>query len=191
MRRIPIISTLVVLAAVCTMIALGFWQLRRLDEKEALLAQYEAARGNREVVAFPLSGTGEDLLFRRSSIKCDRVIAIEPRAGRSAQGESGWAQRVSCTNGDSDAVLVADIGWTRSPEPVEWSGGVVEGVVAQGPRLIADSAPATGLEPLAAPDPAEIPNNHLSYAVQWFLFALTALVIYALALRKRWRASEE
>ncbi|HNJ47416.1 MAG TPA: SURF1 family protein, partial [Novosphingobium sp.] len=31
----------------------------------------------------------------------------------------------------------------------------------------------------------DIPNNHLSYAVQWFLFAATALVIYGLALRKR------
>ena len=34
-----------------------------------------------------------------------------------------------------------------------------------------------------------IPNNHLSYAVQWFLFALTALVIYVLAVRKKWRAT--
>jgi len=31
------------------------------------------------------------------------------------------------------------------------------------------------------------PNNHLSYAIQWFFFAATALVIYVLALRKRWR----
>jgi surfeit locus 1 family protein len=41
------------------------------------------------------------------------------------------------------------------------------------------------LQPNARPDPNDIPNNHLSYAVQWFLFALTALVIYGLALRKR------
>jgi surfeit locus 1 family protein len=53
--------------------------------------------------------------------------------------------------------------------------------------LIAAPAQA-GLEPLAAPDPANVPNNHLSYAVQWFFFAATALLIYALALRKRWRS---
>ena len=46
-----------------------------------------------------------------------------------------------------------------------------------------------GLDQLAPPDPRDMPNNHLSYAVQWFLFALTALVIYFLALRKKWRAT--
>ena len=30
-------------------------------------------------------------------------------------------------------------------------------------------------------------NNHMAYAVQWFLFAATALVIYAVALRRRMR----
>jgi surfeit locus 1 family protein len=38
---------------------------------------------------------------------------------------------------------------------------------------------------LARPDPRDIPNNHLAYAVQWFLFATVAAVIYALALAKR------
>jgi surfeit locus 1 family protein len=33
-----------------------------------------------------------------------------------------------------------------------------------------------------------VPNNHLAYAVQWFLFAGVAAVIYALALRRRTRA---
>ena len=40
----------------------------------------------------------------------------------------------------------------------------------------------------ARPDPNDIANNHLAYAVQWFFFAFVALVIYAIALRKRWRA---
>ncbi len=47
--------------------------------------------------------------------------------------------------------------------------------------------PVVGLGGNAAPDPRSIPNNHLSYAVQWFLFALTAMVIYTLAVRKRLR----
>ena len=50
--------------------------------------------------------------------------------------------------------------------------------------------PQAGLTQLAAPDPRDVPNNHLSYAVQWFLFAVTALVIYGLALRKRWREQD-
>jgi surfeit locus 1 family protein len=35
------------------------------------------------------------------------------------------------------------------------------------------------------PDPRDLPNNHFSYAVQWFLFAATALVIYGIAVWKR------
>jgi surfeit locus 1 family protein len=50
--------------------------------------------------------------------------------------------------------------------------------------LVADT-PAPGLMPNPGPDPSSIPNNHLAYAVQWFLFAGLALLIYALALRKR------
>ena len=47
-------------------------------------------------------------------------------------------------------------------------------------------------EPTPYPAPVTLPEltegPHLSYAVQWFLFAATALVIYVLALRKKWRA---
>ena len=55
-------------------------------------------------------------------------------------------------------------------------------------RIIANP-PLAGLSANAVPDPSDLPNNHLAYAVQWFLFALTALVIYFLALRKRLAAS--
>ena len=80
------------------------------------------------------------------------------------------------------------LGWSSNPAPPQWAGGAVAGII--GPkakteiRVIADP-PLAGLAANARPDPANIANNHLSYAVQWFLFALTALVIYALALRKR------
>ena len=37
MRRVPIFATIVVLAAAAVMVALGVWQLQRLDQKEALL----------------------------------------------------------------------------------------------------------------------------------------------------------
>ena len=40
-------------------------------------------------------------------------------------------------------------------------------------------------EPSAPPSLSSIPNNHRSYALQWFAFALIALVIYGLAVRKR------
>ena len=40
-RGWPVIPTILVLAAVATMIALGIWQLQRKGEKEALIALYE------------------------------------------------------------------------------------------------------------------------------------------------------
>ena len=44
-----------------------------------------------------------------------------------------------------------------------------------------------GLVASALPTPDSIPNNHLSYAIQWFLFAAIAGVIYVLALKRRER----
>jgi surfeit locus 1 family protein len=64
----------------------------------------------------------------------------------------------------------------------------VSGVIAPGGTFggtLHASQPAPGLEPLAPPDPSDVPNNHLAYAGQWFFFALTALVIYVLALRRK------
>jgi surfeit locus 1 family protein len=58
---------------------------------------------------------------------------------------------------------------------------------AQPPEMliIADQAAATGLVPSAYPNVEDVPNDHLAYAIQWFLFAGFALLIYGLALRKR------
>ena len=69
-----------------------------------------------------------------------------------------------------------------------WRGGPVSGIIAPDRktrmRLVAATAPP-GLDPSAPPSIDQIPNNHRSYAVQWFLFALIAAVIYGLALRKK------
>ena len=42
------------------------------------------------------------------------------------------------------------------------------------------------LLPSRIPTPDELPDNHLSYALQWFAFATTLTVIYAIYVR-RWR----
>ena len=63
----------------------------------------------------------------------------------------------------------------------------VAAIEKRGARLIA-SPPQAGLAQLyrsGPPDPT--PTGHLFYAIQWFAFAAMALVIYPLALRKRWR----
>lgn len=189
-RQIPVVPTLVVALAVATMIALGVWQLQRMGEKEALLARYERAVSMASDVPWPRrEDETEEALYRHAALDCLRVRSIGQRAGRSAKGEVGWAHVATCelaAGGQADVAL----GWSRDPAPVAWSGGRVGGIIGPqgtGARLVASPAPA-GLEQLAAPDPNALPNNHLSYAIQWFLFASTALVIYVLALRRRNRA---
>lgn len=183
-RELPIFATIVVLAAVATMIALGFWQLGRLQEKEAQLAIYSAAQNDPGEIAYPLDDASlEAALYRRSSFECARVTDIVSVSGSSANGRSGWAHKAECILPGGGKGEVA-LGWSRDPAAPEYTGGKVTGVIAPGGRLVADPALA-GLEPLARPDPADIPNNHLAYAGQWFFFAITALVIFFLAVRRR------
>lgn len=189
MRKVPLIPTIIVLLAVAIMVALGVWQLGRADEKEALLSSYNAAGSDPALVAFPADASAaEPLLYRSSSLLCTSVIRMEQVAGTSATGRKGWAHRATCQTAAGSRLL--DLGWSSEPAPRRWTGGAATGIIAPGPRLVA-SPPLAGLEPLARPDPGDLPNNHLSYAVQWFLFALTALVIYVLALRGRWRGRQE
>ena len=187
-RRIPIIPTILVVAAAATMGALGIWQLGRADEKAALLARYVVADENLASVPFPLSGEGEEALYRRSELTCEGAISKAAGAGTSAKGEKGWAHKSICQlDGGAQALLY--LGWSRDPNSPAWDGGEVQGIIGPGPRLVLDP-PVAGLAPLAKPDPQDLPNNHLAYAGQWFLFAITALIIYAFALRRRWRDEE-
>ena len=183
-RNIPLIPTIIVAGAIAVMIALGFWQLGRMDEKEALIAQAERSLKMSSEVEYPRDETGiEAAMYRRTTILCASASGGTTTAGTSARGEKGMAQRVLCHLADGTPVKV-DLGFSRNPEPVQWSGGEVRGTIAPGGRVVA-AEPLAGLEPLATPDPRDLPNNHLAYAGQWFFFALTALVIYILALRRR------
>ena len=185
LRRLPLIPTAIVLVAVAIMIALGFWQLGRADEKAELLARYAAAGGKEDLVAWP--GDNEEALkqrlYRRAAVDCTNVTELTAVAGTNAKGSHGWAQIAECDLAAGGEARIA-LGWTKVPNGPIWNGGEVTGIVAPGPRLVADP-PRAGLLPLERPDPSDLPNNHIAYAWQWFLFALTALVIYALAVRKR------
>ncbi|MFN4020520.1 MAG: SURF1 family cytochrome oxidase biogenesis protein [Erythrobacter sp.] len=187
-RRIPIIPTIVVLAAAAIMIALGIWQLGRLAEKQALIARYQAALQDNAEVPWPMPPQYGSALFRRTTIDCDVVRGIHPISGKSVSGRAGWAHIARCSH-PGEGMADVTIGWSRSPVAPKWEGGPVTGRIVnygEAIRLVAE-VPQAGLEPLAPPDPGDLPNNHLAYAVQWFLFALTALVIYVLALKRRQR----
>ena len=189
-RRLPIIPTIVVLAAVALMIGLGIWQLQRAKWKEGLLAKYAAAE-TLPPIEFPTVPLRDDQLplFRHATGMCQRVVGLRAQVGENRAGEPGYAHIVDCSTGAEGPGMSVEVGWSKNPNArVNWTGGPVSGVI--GPdrrmrmRLVAASAPP-GLEPSAPPSLAAIPNNHRSYALQWFAFALIALVIYGLALRKR------
>ncbi|MFB0610889.1 SURF1 family protein [Aurantiacibacter poecillastricola] len=189
--RIPVLPTVTVVIAAAIMVALGFWQLGRLEEKEALIARYEAALESGEPQPFPADAGGvfdEADLFHPTALECTDVLNREAIAGRAANGAAGFAQIVRCETPRGTAEV--KLGWSDRPDFPAYEGGAVRGLItpggADGARVQADP-PLAGLEPLARPDPAELPNNHLAYAGQWFFFAITALVIYALAVRRRWR----
>ena len=194
-RRLPLVPTLLVAAACLTMIGLGIWQLQRAGEKDALLARYEAAQGL-SPVAFPtIPIASEDLpLFRRATGHCLRVIGRRTSAGENRKGEVGFLHIADCGSGAEGPGMAVEMGWSKDPNAGKgWSGGPVSGVIAPDRksrlRLVSGTG-LGGLEASAPPSPESIPNNHLSYAVQWVLFAGIAALIYALALRSRWRKEE-
>jgi surfeit locus 1 family protein len=172
------------------MIGLGIWQLQRREWKEGLLARYTSAQTMTAAVPWPRDDAAmQRSLFRLSGFTCLRVLDRRVTAARSATGESGVAQVARCAIDGGGEAEVA-LGWSLPTEQSRWPGGEVTGEIAPGGKFggtLYAARPPAGLQPLAPPDPSDVPNNHLSYAVQWFFFALSALVIYVLALRKRWR----
>jgi len=201
MPRFPLIPTIVVALCVAAMIALGVWQLERRGEKQAALQLY-AANFDKPEMAFPRLPVGDQYLFRRASAFCLQVVGWQSQGGRSAKGTNGYRHIARCRTGAEGPILLIDMGVAPDPKfQPAWKGGQVTGTITHAPdhrpilaglfdsepkhlMLISESA-APGLEPTARPDLSSVPNNHLSYAVQWFLFALVASVIYLLALR--WR----
>ena len=203
--KFPVLPTIVVGLAVAAMVALGVWQLQRREWKEAMLISY-AENQNKLATAFPRNPVGHEFLFRRTSAFCLEPVAWAEQAGRTRDGRSGWRHIADCrTGGLEGPALKVLVGVSLKPmaKPA-WKGGEVSGVISLAPTgrsalldmfggspppqlmIVADTAPP-GLEPSVLPNPVDVPNNHLAYAVQWFVFAAVALGIYLIALRRRSR----
>ena len=204
-RRWPLIPTLLVLAAVAVMIALGVWQLQRKSEKEALIALYQRNMAMSSLVAYPeLPPVEDSFLYRKSSIVCLEPVRWDPRSGTDRKGKSGIRMIADCRTGAEGPGVLVDVGIGDDFAPPKWGGGTVQGTIVPGPEqptvmaramgkavparamLVAD-APVANLRPSGVPSADDTPNNHLAYAVQWFLFAAAALVIFILAVRRRLR----
>jgi cytochrome oxidase assembly protein ShyY1 len=190
-RKLPLIPTILVGLAVAVMIGLGIWQLQRRAEKEALLATYHAAAG-KPPIGWPAVPPKEPLpLFRHATGNCLQVAGFRTAAGQNQKGEPGYLIIADCRTGAEGPGLAVELGWSKNPNAGQaYRGGLVSGVIAPDKlsrmRLVA-AAPGPGLMASAPPSPDIISNNHLSYAIQWFLFAGIAVTIYWLALRQRWK----
>lgn len=208
MRRLPLVPTILVALAVAAMIGLGMWQLARRHEKLRLIGEY-SANPQRPPIAFPRFPVGHDeLLFRRASAFCLRPTGWDRQVGRSVRGTSGWQLIARCATGAEGPGFRVAMGVTTDPKfTPQWKGGMVRGRITHAPRanpliarlfgrpapqelMLVSDTPAAGLEQSVPPDTSSVPNNHLAYAVQWFVFAALAAVIYALALRGRWKGAK-
>lgn len=195
-RRLPILPTLAVAAAVLVMIGLGVWQLQRAAWKQQLLDRYaEAAK--LPPVSFPTAPVDNDQLplFRHATGVCLQTVGHRAVAGANRAGETGYAHIVDCTTGAEGPGMSVELGWSKNPNAkVNWTGGPVSGVIVPDRRsrmrLVAATSPP-GLEPSKVPDVRSAspvsPAGHRGYAATWFGLAVVALVIYGLALAKRWR----
>lgn len=217
---------LLVVIAIVTMINLGFWQLRRLDERQAFNAVVEARYDARPVPLDDLVVPGvdpDDVEWRpvtaSGTYLGDEQILV---VNRSQNGRAGLNVVVPLQLDDGRVLLVnrgfVPLAVDVPPAPAtdvaingrlratqerrlgqlsDPSGGELSEVQRVDiPRLSAqlpgdvvpmyvdltESSPAEleGLpEPVIAPDLSE--GNHLSYAVQWFLFSIAVAIGWVLA----------
>lgn len=195
-RKLPLVPTIIVAAAVAVMIGLGVWQLQRAGEKSRLLRQYAAAE-KLPPIAYPTLPLATDQLplFRHATGVCLRPVGRRTVPGQGLSGEPGYVHIVDCATGAEGPGMSVAVGWSKNPNaPLNWVGGPVSGIIAPDNdtrmRLVAASAPP-GLETVAPPSLNSIANNHRSYAIQWFLFAGIAALIYGLALRLRWKKEQQ
>jgi surfeit locus 1 family protein len=193
-RRLPLIPTLIVAAAVALLVRLGVWQLNQAERKQALLARYAAAEKMPPVTwpTVPLRD-GQLPLFRHATGVCLRVVGQTVHGGENQSGEPGYVHILDCATGAEGPGMSVEVGWAKNPNVhVQWPGGLVSGIIVPDRRtrmrLVAASAPA-GLEPSKTPDVSTVspitPPIHRGYAATWFALALIALIIYGLAVRKR------
>ena len=213
---------LLVASMVVLMVNLGFWQLRRLDERRDQNALVEARAAiapvdvGEELDPGANGAVVDDLRFRTVVAEGTYGDSTVVRATQS--GASGGRVFTVLDLGDGEQVAVLRGFVPQDPDggvdaPLPPAGTVeVEGIAVPRDRLELVSRQAIddleaanpGLLPVvvqatepdapalvAVPPPDLGEGPHLSYAVQWFLFSLVAMIGYPLLLRRRARESHQ
>jgi surfeit locus 1 family protein len=206
-RDLVAAAVAVVLAAAC--VRLGIWQLHRLAERRARNAAIAAS-----MALPPLQVQGTlplDSARDRRVIASGRFDYSSEQTwpGRSYEGTPGVALLTPLRLSDGSAVLV-DRGWVPSPDAFhvdhsayrESDSATVEGLAVPPPQTRSGSyVQMTGLLPYIVqlekpvpgsrglprrwPTPVLDEGPHLSYAIQWFSFAVITLVGTVALLRRR------
>ncbi len=193
-RRLPIIPTIIVLAVVSACVAAGVWNLRRAKVHEAQIRSFALAT-RLPPVSFPTAPKRDEQLpfYRYATGNCLHPVGRRTTVGENKAGDPGFAIIIDCATGAEGPGMSVQVGWSKNPNATTpWKGGVVSGVIvpdkATRLRLVA-ATPAPGLEPNGPVKPAVSvpPAQNRGYALQFFSFAAIALIIYALAVRKRWK----
>lgn len=196
-RRLPVIPTILVAAAVALMIGLGVWQLQRAKEHAAELVRYQKAARLRPIAYPTMPLRDENLpLFRQATGNCLRVVNRRTSSGENLSGEPGYVVILDCATGAEGPGMSVEVGWSKNPNArTSWAGGLVSGVIVPDSRsrmrLVAAS-PAPGLEATAAPTPTVkvSPARNKGYAATWFALAAAALIVYAFAVARRMRQAD-
>ena len=197
-RKLPLGATLLTLVMIPVLIALGIWQLERREWKHALVAQLEAAEKLPPVrpTDFTKAMIGaRSLQYRRAEVDCrpGRVKPYDLKGGTSATDQGGFLVLVDCNDPARRAApdLVVVAGWTIRPDAVatldldtSFTGTLIEHPYGDAPNrprfMLIPTTAVAPLQPSRIPVPDDLPDNHLSYALQWFAFAATLAAIYGL-----------
>lgn len=202
-REVTLAIVAGVVAALC--VTAGVWQLGRLEQRRTRNAALAA-----RLALPPLqvrAGISADSARQRRVVARGVYDFAAERTwpGRSFDGTPGVALITPLRLAGGAAVLV-DRGWVPSPDAFHVDHGAyrepdsaaVQGIALVPPRGRGDvdpagllpfviqverPAPSRGL-PRRWPPPALDNGPHLSYAIQWFSFALIALVGTAALIRK-------
>ena len=196
MQRREITLGVVAAVVVALCVEAGVWQLGRLEQRRA-----RNARAAARLALPPLevrAGIAADSVRQRRVVARGVYDFAAERTwpGRSFEGTPGVALITPLRLADGSAVLV-DRGWVPSPDAfhvdhaayVEAERVRIEGIALVPPRGRGD-VETTGFLPfivqLEQPESQGLPRRwpppvldngpHLSYAIQWFSFALIALV---------------
>ena len=223
-----ILFHIVVVASIVAMINLGFWQLRRLDERREFNRQVEAAI-DQPVAPLDtvLAPTAEPAAVEWRPVSATGTYLADEQfvvVNRSQGGQAGDLIVTPLRLDDGRILLVergfVPLGQAAEPAPntpvqvvgrlrqsqERRRGGLsdpAEGELTEAQRIDIDrlapqlpgpvvpmfvelvgSVPGEiGPYPLAPSEPELTERNHLSYAVQWFIFSLCVAVGWVLAVR--------